>query len=233
MQPPSQPQYSLGTPLPEETLAALQAVPIHECGEPLVVLQEVCPGVEAGTRPLWLRHSAALRLKTVQEWLDTYHPGYRLRVGDAYRSPQKQAALFRLAFAAARLLHPFWSRARVQEAANRYVAAPDIQTPPPHCTGGAVDVGLLTPRGKRATMGPFLPAATRMDYPHLSPEAGKHRQMLRAAMQAGGFSNYGEEWWHWSYGDSGWALRTGQPAACYGLAIPPEDSAQQKNEPLP
>jgi zinc D-Ala-D-Ala dipeptidase len=28
--------------------------------------------------------------------------------------------------------------------------------------------------------------------------------------------NYPTEWWHWSYGDSYWALTTGAPAAIYG-----------------
>jgi zinc D-Ala-D-Ala dipeptidase len=157
-----------------------------------------------------------------QQWLQEHYPGYSLRVGDAYRSPQKQARLFHIALLVARLLHPLWSHQRRRELANRYVAAPDALSPPPHTTGGAVDVGLLTPEGKRADMGPFRPAATRRDYPHLSPQAKKHRQMLWDAMEAGGFSNYPEEWWHWSYGDSGWAFRTGQQAALYGQVSLPE-----------
>lgn len=30
---------------------------------------------------------------------------------------------------------------------------------------------------------------------------------------------YEEEWWHWSFGDSGWALRTGAAHAVYGGTI--------------
>jgi len=205
-----------------ETIAALDAVPIRECGEPLVVVQEMCPGVEAGERPLFLRQSAAERLLVAQQWLEEQHPGYSLRVGDAYRSPQKQARLFRIALCVVRLLHPLWSRGKARELANRYVAAPDALCPPPHTTGGAVDVGLLTPEGKKADRGHFQLAAARMDYLYLSPQSRKHRQMLCEAMEAGGFSNYPEEWWHWSYGDSGWAFRTGQEAALYGQIHPAE-----------
>jgi len=30
-----------------------------------------------------------------------------------------------------------------------------------------------------------------------------------------GLTNYLGEWWHWSYGDSGWALRVGAKKAVY------------------
>ncbi len=207
--------------MPTETIADLDRVPIVECGEPLVDLRQFCPNVEVGTRPLYLRSGAAQRLNDAQAWLEIHHPGYRLRVGDAYRSPDKQARLFHIALCVSRLLHPFRSRAYVHDAANKYVAASDTLAPPPHTTGGAVDVGLLTPQGKRADMGPFTLAATRADYAHLSPQAALHRQMLFAAMVHAGFSNYPEEWWHWSYGDSGWAWRTSQPCACYDQCCSP------------
>lgn len=199
-----------------ETLADLNQVPIAECGEPLVDLRHACPGMDVGARPIYLRKGVAERLNRAQAWLEAHHPGYRLRVGDAYRSPDKQARLFRIACFVSRLLHLFRSRAFVREAANKYIAAPDALAPAPHTTGGAVDVGLLTPKGKRADMGPFRPAATRMDYSNLSSRAALHRRILREAMEHAGFSNYPEEWWHWSYGDSGWAWRTGQTCACYG-----------------
>ena len=32
-----------------------------------------------------------------------------------------------------------------------------------------------------------------------------------------GFSNCRDEWWHYSYGDAGWAVRTGAPTCMYGL----------------
>lgn len=203
-----------------ETDAVLDRIPIVECGEPLVVLQEICPHVEAGSSPVMLRQSAAQRLQQAQQWLEEHHPGYRLRVGDGYRSPAHQARLFRIACWVARLLHPFQSRRAVRDLANRYVADPHARTPAPHTTGGAVDVGLLTPDDRRANMGAFRPAAARMDYPHLSSEARTHREMLRNAMEAGGFVNYAEEWWHWSYGDSEWAAQTRQSTARYGQVSP-------------
>jgi D-alanyl-D-alanine dipeptidase len=33
-----------------------------------------------------------------------------------------------------------------------------------------------------------------------------------------GFSNCRDEWWHYSYGDAGWAVRLGYSECIYGLA---------------
>ena len=206
---------------PVETIADLERVPIRDNGEPLVDLRAACPGLVLGEQPLFAREGVALRLNVVQEWLNLHHPGLRLRVGDAYRSPSHQARLFGWALLVARLLHPFRSAGQVREAANRYVAAPDTLAPAPHTTGGAVDVGLVDINGRRAYMGLFLPAATRTDYPRLNELAARNRAILCAAMRQGGFSNYPLEWWHWSYGDSGWAFRTGASVALYGAVHNP------------
>ncbi len=49
----------------------------------------------------------------------------------------------------------------------------------------------------------------------LSPEARANRKLLIDALSAAGLTNYTGEWWHWSYGDSGWALRIGAKSALY------------------
>jgi D-alanyl-D-alanine dipeptidase len=61
----------------------------------------------------------------------------------------------------------------------------------------------------------------------LSAESADNRRVLGEAMAAAGFTNYLGEWWHWSYGEPGWALRTGREAAIYGPLedIPPPIAA--------
>ena len=192
-------------------------VPMRENGEPLVDLRRACPGLRfAAEHPYYARRSVAERLLQAQVWLNAQHPGYLLRVGDAYRSAEKQARFFRILCRVVRIVRPFWPETRIRQVADKYVADPDALMPPPHTTGGAVDVGLIQPDGKRAYMGPWRLAAIRADYSKLSEEAQHHRALLAAAMQYAGFANYPEEWWHWSYGDSIWALQTGQDAALYG-----------------
>jgi D-alanyl-D-alanine dipeptidase len=40
----------------------------------------------------------------------------------------------------------------------------------------------------------------------LPKAARRNRNMLIRLMSGFGFANYRREWWHWSYGDWGWAL---------------------------
>ena len=42
---------------------------------------------------------------------------------------------------------------------------------------------------------------------------------LGAALLEGGLTNYPSEYWHWSYGDQGWAYRTGANQALYGVTL--------------
>jgi D-alanyl-D-alanine dipeptidase len=42
--------------------------------------------------------------------------------------------------------------------------------------------------------------------------------ILVETMLSVGFSNCRDEWWHYSYGDAGWAVRMGLDSCVYGLA---------------
>ena len=58
----------------------------------------------------------------------------------------------------------------------------------------------------------------------LSNLKGKVQAMLGA-----GFSNCRDEWWHYSWGDAGWAVRMGETECCYGLVdLPREQYAEQE-----
>ncbi len=206
---------------PVETLANLEKIPIRENGEPLVELRAVCPALGLIPRrpevTLRAREGVAERLNQAQCFLSETRPGYRLGILEAWRDLGTQARWHRLVRLAARLLHPTWPAALIREAANKYVAATDALAPAPHTTGGAIDLTLITPDGRRLRLGPWGNlASARTAYPHLPAETKEYRALLCAVMSAAGFSNYEEEWWHWSYGDCGWALRTHQPAALYG-----------------
>ena len=53
------------------------------------------------------------------------------------------------------------------------------------------------------------------DAPGLSDEARRNRDLLKSILEPTGLTNYADEWWHWSYGDNGWALRVGADNAIY------------------
>lgn len=108
-----------------------------------------------------------------------------------------------------------------------FVASPnaDPRCPPPHRTGGAVDVYLID----RATGVPLpmgtepdeaaLASATRHFEEHPHAPFTANRRLLFHAMTGAGFTNYFGEWWHYDYGNQRWANCSAVDAAIYG--IPP------------
>jgi D-alanyl-D-alanine dipeptidase len=55
--------------------------------------------------------------------------------------------------------------------------------------------------------------------------------LLVETMLSVGFSNCRDEWWHYSYGDAGWAVRMDRPVCFYGL-IQLDESLYREQEAL-
>jgi len=106
--------------------------------------------------------------------------GYRLKVYDCYRPLSVQ-----------------WEMWKVFPKPG-YVADP--RTGSNHNRGGAVDLTLVTLEGQAVEMptpfDSFTPAAHH-GYPGGSEASRKHREILRAAMEAQGFTPNRMEWWHY------------------------------------
>lgn len=217
-------------PSREEPVSALRSIPIHECGEPLV---EIVP---PGSRLYWtprhpvfayhrfrlIRETVARELVAAAEFLP---PGLRLAVVEGWRHPVIQRRMHEQTRERLRREHPDWPPARLSRTANRFSAPLSRRVPPPHVTGGAIDVHLVDEHGEPLDfVSPYSlvdAAAAAADAPGLSTEAAANRALLREVMQRAGLTNYPAEWWHWSYGDQAWAYRGGHPAALYGAVIPP------------
>ncbi len=221
-----------------EPLAALRAVPIVDAGEPLVDLRDFCPHVilHSGCLP-FLRETVAHMVNQVQDRLPESHT---LTVGTALRTIEMQRGIREGFTKDMTEKHPEWSKATMARMLNRMVAPPEDISPPPHTTGGALDVGIHGPDGKGLDFTSPVEGWTAAPtyYHKLSDQARANRILLIEAMEAVGLTNYVGEWWHWSYGDQGWALRVGSPAAFYGaveienadekrVPQPPEDNAEQ------
>lgn len=208
-----------------EPIEELNRVRINDNGEALVEIQKACSEIRfASTHPkfpdnprtCWARKTVAEMLCKAQSYLPE---GYHLEVQDAFRSQDSQEALFRMLCEELKLKHPEWTEAELHERANDFVADPYAKAPPPHTTGGAVDVTLVDDSGNKIDMtSPYgwdeVTAPT--NFPGISKEARRNRHILITAMSKAGFTNYLGEWWHWSYGDSAWALRIGRDTAIYG-----------------
>lgn len=222
-----------------EPISALLEIDIQDNGEPLVDIFEVCPDLRwapksprfEAPRTGLARVSIAQMLKTAQELLPE---GLRLQIVGAFRSFEVQKQMYAAAKAELARQHPDWDDEILTEYINVFSAPPIWDTPPPHTTGGAVDLSIIDATGERLDMvSPYDigwdSAPTYVD--GLSAQARRNRDLLIEVLTHSGLTNYRGEWWHWTWGEPGWALRTGRTVALYGAV--PEDSIPTWSPPAP
>ena len=221
--------------------------PITDCYEPLVSLPlellrlEPHPYVSVGAPygpdadPFRLRSGVVQRLLQAQQALKQRHPELRLAIFDAWRPVSVQAFMveFSVEQEAKRCgvdRDDAAGMTGVREAVNRFWAEPSRNpaTPPPHSTGGAVDLTLASSLdGTQLFMGGMIDAINEISEPDHFVQAAagtdkaiwhKRRCLLRSVMSAAGFAQHPNEWWHFSHGDQLWAWRSGQSTAIYAEA---------------
>lgn len=197
------------------------------------------PYGDAGS-PFRLRGAVIARLLMAQRTLQLQRTGWRLAIFDGWRPLTVQRFMVNHTIGeecAARGVDPTCpslEREAVIQTVERFWAPPseDPATPPPHSTGGAVDLSLVDQLGATVAMGSAIDAIGAISEPDhpgqqargLPPgaerdrwlKAQEHRNLLRDAMEAAGFAQHPNEWWHFSWGDQLWAWRTGSPQAHYG-----------------
>ncbi|MBU6388957.1 D-alanyl-D-alanine carboxypeptidase family protein [Patescibacteria group bacterium] len=217
--------------IPGEDQAKLDRVPIQDNGEPLVDFLLLSPRLTLSPsrhrfdfpRTHLIRQSVAEMLLAAAETLPV---GWRLSVAEGYRPMNIQRAMYQSALHEVKTEHPDWNDRQVMTEAGRRSAPPDAPTPPPHTTGGAVDLEIIDQSGQTLD---FSSPFSRTDWrqaapgsPGLTEEAIANRKLLRNLLEPTGLTNYVDEWWHWSYGDNGWALRVGADHALYDRVPTPE-----------
>jgi D-alanyl-D-alanine dipeptidase len=100
----------------------------------------------------------------------------------------------------------------------------DSRFPPPHSTGGALDVCLSDKEGNLVEMGSKVDQMDETSNPNFyenlnNEEAiiwNSRRNLLRGVMNKFGFAQHPNEWWHFSYGDQLWAWKNKKTNAFYG-----------------
>lgn len=212
---------------PHEPVTDLRHIRIVENMEPLVDYLERCPRL-LQSRPRWQYTRATFLRKSVAEKLcaaaEALPHGYRLAVVEGWRPPYIQNRMYLSGWQRWKERHPEWSDVQLRRVVNRFIAPLHGKVPPPHSTGAALDVLLADENGVELDhTSPYKridPKAFPVDVRGLSETAARHRQILHEALLAGGLTNYPSEWWHWSYGDQGWAYRTGAPHAIFGPTVP-------------
>jgi D-alanyl-D-alanine dipeptidase len=209
-------------------------VPIEPVDEPLVRVADIDArvrdepryhraGLPGAQRAGWVREGVAHALARAAGALPD---GLTLVVWDGYRSLLTQAALFDGYLAELTMVHPDQPADALEEAAARYVTPPSRarDAPPPHLTGGAVDLTLGDGDGRPLDMGTdfdaFVPEAGARALEDLAVPARDRRRLLFWTMAAQGFTAYREEWWHFDLGDQFWGLVRGCVARYPGADAP-------------
>jgi zinc D-Ala-D-Ala dipeptidase len=190
----------------------VSAVPVHECGEPLVRL-------DAGFGPAraLVRAGLADRLTGARKALPR---GIALKVVEGHRSVADQRAIIATYSAEVRAARPDVSPDELRRLVSRFVSPVEVA---PHVAGAAVDLTLVGARGQELDLGTTIDATPEQSDGRcwtaadgIGVSARAHRDLLAGVLGGAGLVNYPTEWWHWSFGDRYWALMTGATAAIYG-----------------
>lgn len=216
-----------------EPIRALNRVRERENHEPLVDLRDACPRVIMARPSVipYLRRTVAEKLHAASLTLPA---DYRLGVVDAWRPFPRQVLIFQRMWDWLEEARPGLSHAQKRRIVCRFVAPTDQKAPPGHTTGAAVDVHLLDPQTLESldVSAPFTRLQGAPTYKFgLSQESQERRTALIEAMLGAGFSNCRDEWWHYSWGDAGWAVREGLDECVYGrIDLPESEYAVQQEE---
>ena len=183
---------------------------------------------------IWkLREEVVKRLIKVNDFLKLRDDRFHLLIYDSWRPIEVQEFMFNRAFSleCERLhidasikemeLYPL-----VQKKVEEFWAYPsfDKRFPPPHSTGGALDVCLSDKDGNIVEMGSMVDQMDETSNPYFyanikNEEAiiwNSRRNLLREIMIKFGFAQHPNEWWHFSYGDQLWAWKNKKENAIYG-----------------
>ncbi|MGB3201661.1 MAG: M15 family metallopeptidase [Nodosilinea sp.] len=215
-----------------------QTIPIRDCGEPLVpiagdriFLVQPHPyqllGAPYGQQsPYMVRSGVLSALMQAQDYLQQQCPGWGIQVFDAFRPVAVQRFMVEHTFLE-QVQARGWAAEALTSAEQEAVMAEVIQfwavpsddpaTPPPHSTGAALDVTLVTEADAVVDMGSPIDEVSPRSHPdHFAlsdlpqQQFHKHRTRLNQVMEAAGFRRHPNEWWHFSLGDQLWAWQRRQ-----------------------
>ena len=182
---------------------------------------------------IWkLREEVVNRLVKVNDYLIS-KSSFFLLIYDSWRPLEVQEFMFKRAFlleceksdidASFKNINSYPS---ILKKVEKFWAYPsqDSNCPPPHSTGGALDVCLSDKDGNLVEMGSMVDQMDETSNPDFyakmkNKEAmiwNSRRNLLSEIMTKYGFAQHPNEWWHFSYGDQLWAWKNKKENAIYG-----------------
>jgi zinc D-Ala-D-Ala dipeptidase len=196
--------------------------------------------IPGSIKNLFLRKTVALKLLSINDNLRKQ--GYELYVYDCFRPNIVQHYLWEVwAPDYIRKRHPWMTENEVLDLRPKFTSKAsandsdiNLEGPPPHYTGGAVDLTLKKiSEEKTLFMGTVFDdftEASYTDYYEIKKNSGSlniqeeealfNRRLLYWTMVEAGFENYPFEWWHFSWGDQMWAILKKEKIAYYSYLKP-------------
>jgi len=182
---------------------------------------------------IWkLREEVVNRLVKVNDYLIS-KSSFNLLIYDSWRPLEVQEFMFKRAFLLEcekldidASLENMKSYPSILKKVEKFWAYPsfDASCPPPHSTGGALDVCLCDKKGNIVDMGSKVDQMDETSYPDFYENKkngqaiiwNSRRNLLMEIMTKFGFAQHPNEWWHFSYGDQLWAWKNKKANALYG-----------------
>jgi len=168
-----------------------------------------------------LRIEVVEKLRTVQAKLKELK-NYRLKIFDGFRPLIVQEKLYNDTKKYLKKENPNLSEEELKELTHKYAAFPsqDPLSPPPHNSGGAVDLTIVDENNQEVPMGTGFDDFTQKSHPDYFEKEGKdeenaelyrtNRKLFKTEMERVGFVNDPSEWWHFNYGNDAWSKITGE-----------------------
>ena len=228
-------------------------IEINECNEPLMSIPKSIfrltphPYVSLGAPylnmadPWVLRRSVLKRLICAQRYLSEINPKLQLALFDAWRPISVQKFMFNYTIQETCKskgidINDFSVDGGINdviEEVGRFWAKPtsDPLSPPPHCTGAAIDLTLADMNGQPLDLGGEIDFIGPESSPNFYQKDSfkmpysKHkvfqerRSLLFSVMEYAGFVQHPNEWWHFSYGDQLWSWLNNKTSAIYGATL--------------
>jgi D-alanyl-D-alanine dipeptidase len=213
-----------------EPIRALNMIRELENGEPLVDLRTFAPNVHI-MRPQVIPYCRETVAKMMSDAASRLPKDRKIGVIEAWRPIERQQRIFDFTTECAKEAFPERQGASLRRTVCRFVAPTDQKAPPGHTTGAAIDIHLLDENNESVDVtSPFAHFQASATYTlGLTAAAQENRSLLVETMLSVGFSNCRDEWWHYSYGDAGWAVRFDLNECVYGkIDLPTKLYAEQE-----
>ena len=186
---------------------------------------------------IWsLREGVISRLVKANKYLQTIHNNYSLILYDSWRPIEVQSYMFYLAFKSECekrglkiQFDEMNSYPEIIKEVEKFWAYPsfDDKCPPPHSTGGAIDLAIVDSSGNLIDMGCQIDNMDSSASPEFYKDRNSkesiiwddRRNLLKKVMLKSEFVQHPNEWWHFSYGDQLWAWTNQNKEAIYGKIV--------------